>query len=155
MTNEIINKVFNSEQDLQHWAKQAAIFFKVPLAFGLSGEIGMGKTTLFRALLQSLGVTEVIKSPTFTWLETYHTLQSTIHHVDLYRLEDDSQYYRLNLEEYLGNDLLLIEWPEKSQKVLSWLDLHGKLKFCKTGRIFELQSFTALGKKILLNLQDL
>ena len=154
MHNINLTKYFTDEQSMQLWAANLAKYVISGLSFGLTGEIGLGKTTFCRALIQELGVSEIINSPTFAWMETYATTHGLLHHVDLYRLEEPEQYYSLNLEEYVGKDIILVEWPEKSQKVLSWLDLHGKLDFLDSGRVFKLQAKSSFGEKILVEIQD-
>lgn len=79
-----------------------------------TGDLGAGKTTLIRALLKKLGVTQPITSPTFTYMNVY-TLKdgSTIYHFDLYRLQDVNSFIELGFNEYLYQEhsWCFIEWP--------------------------------------------
>jgi len=76
----------------------------------LSGELGAGKTTFTKALLASLGVTDTVTSPTFTLMKTYYG-DHVIHHLDMYRIMDETEVEELGLREEIGeNDITVIEW---------------------------------------------
>lgn len=83
----------------------------------LRGEIGAGKSTLARAILQyrlsRLGRTEDIPSPTFTLVQTYDLGEVEAWHFDLYRLSDPWDAIELGLDDALDHAICLIEWPER------------------------------------------
>jgi len=79
----------------------------------LYGDLGAGKTTLARGLLRGLGVAEDVASPTFPIVLPYDDLPVPVWHVDLYRIEDESELAELALDEALADGALLIEWPER------------------------------------------
>jgi tRNA threonylcarbamoyladenosine biosynthesis protein TsaE len=91
----------------------------------LKGDLGTGKTTLAKGIAKGLGITQHIKSPTFTLMNVY-TLETPISnirqfvHVDTYRLENEQDLIDIGIEDYLGkpDTLVLIEWPEKIQNIL-------------------------------------
>lgn len=83
----------------------------------LSGDLGAGKTTLTQCLLKTLGVTEVVQSPTYVILKKYKTendILKTVIHIDAYRLQSETELQKLYWEEYVSNpeNLIIIEWPE-------------------------------------------
>ena len=91
----------------------------------LFGELGAGKTTLAKAMLESLGVTDDTTSPTFTLMNVYRlpNVKNGIHtavHVDAYRIETESELTDIGLQDYLGQPgtVCLIEWPEKIPNLL-------------------------------------
>lgn len=83
-------------------------------AIALEGELGAGKTTLARAILESLGVAESVPSPTFTLVQHYDTPRLAVDHFDLYRIEEESELDQLGLDEGLASGVALIEWPERA-----------------------------------------
>ena len=81
----------------------------------LSGDLGAGKTTLARGILEGLGQQGDIPSPTFNIVQTYAPpeLSLPVWHVDLYRLSDPQEIHELGLGEALDEGALLIEWPDR------------------------------------------
>src|ERR1700729_4193274 len=80
----------------------------------LRGELGSGKTTCARSLLHALGVTAMVRSPTYTLVDTYSVASLTCVHVDLYRVQTSTEVEELGLRDMTGPGyLMLIEWPEK------------------------------------------
>ena len=83
----------------------------------LYGEIGVGKTTFARLLInnyekeKNLKVSEVL-SPTFNIVFEYDIKKITIKHYDLYRLKNDGDIKNIGLFEDLERTITLIEWPE-------------------------------------------
>jgi tRNA threonylcarbamoyladenosine biosynthesis protein TsaE len=81
----------------------------------LEGDLGAGKTTLARAMLKARGLAGEAPSPTFAIVQPYAPpeIDLPIAHVDLYRIEDESELIELGLDDYLHDGVLLIEWPER------------------------------------------
>lgn len=82
---------------------------------GLYGDLGAGKTTLARGILQALGLEEEAPSPTFAIVQPYEPPETRIPvwHIDLYRLEDPGEAVELGLDEARRDVAMLIEWPER------------------------------------------
>jgi tRNA threonylcarbamoyladenosine biosynthesis protein TsaE len=76
----------------------------------LSGELGAGKTTLVRGLVESLGHTGPVRSPTFNLLQVFDT-DPPVLHADLYRVES---HKGIGIEDYLATHVCLIEWPDRA-----------------------------------------
>jgi tRNA threonylcarbamoyladenosine biosynthesis protein TsaE len=119
----------------------------------LEGELGAGKTTCVRSLLRSLGVTGLVRSPTYTLVETYRVATLTCVHVDLYRLQSLTEVDELGLRDQLGPaSLLLVEWPERGGAALPPADLVVSLGYAGSARLAGLSAETALGIQWLENL---
>lgn len=119
----------------------------------LQGELGAGKTTCVRALLRALGVTGLVRSPTYTLVETYALAGLTCIHVDLYRLQSLSEIDELGLRDWVGpGALLLVEWPEKGGTALPAPDLEVRLSYAGEARQANLTAATALGREWLADL---
>lgn len=83
--------------------------------FVFYAEMGVGKTTLIKALSLQLGVYDIVSSPTFSIVNEYITKEDCkIYHFDFYRLEDEQEAFDMGYEEYFfSDDYCFIEWPEK------------------------------------------
>ncbi|NAS30528.1 tRNA (adenosine(37)-N6)-threonylcarbamoyltransferase complex ATPase subunit type 1 TsaE [Flavobacteriaceae bacterium R38] len=84
------------------------------IIFLFYGEMGVGKTTLIKAIAKQLGVEHETSSPTFSLVNEYEGNGKSIFHFDFYRLENEEEALDMGLEDYLsGNHIICIEWPEK------------------------------------------
>jgi tRNA threonylcarbamoyladenosine biosynthesis protein TsaE len=82
--------------------------------------MGVGKTTLIKAIVKALGSEDIVTSPTYALVNEYKTSDNNIYHFDLYRIEDVEEIYSIGIEDYLySNSYCLIEWPEKVETMLS------------------------------------
>lgn len=100
----------------------------------LSGDLGVGKTTLARAMLRALGFQGRVKSPSYGLIESYEVPGLTVHHLDLYRLSDGEEINYLGIEDlFQGPTLMLIEWPEKGRGYLPPATLEVRLEDAANG----------------------
>jgi len=79
----------------------------------LSGDLGAGKTTLTQGIAWGLGVEEYAHSPTFILAHEYHG-RVTLHHLDLYRIDDPREVEELGIDEFLTDSVCVVEWAEKA-----------------------------------------
>ena len=77
----------------------------------LTGELGAGKTTFVKGLAVGLGISQMIKSPTYTIVREYEEGKLPLYHMDVYRAGDDPDSF--DLDDYLfGEGISVIEWGE-------------------------------------------
>jgi tRNA threonylcarbamoyladenosine biosynthesis protein TsaE len=90
------------------------------LFVGLRGDLGAGKSVLARAIARGAGIRDAVPSPTFNLVFRYVTPDGrSIAHLDLFRLNDPDEVWELGWEELSGGDeIALVEWPERAQHLL-------------------------------------
>jgi tRNA threonylcarbamoyladenosine biosynthesis protein TsaE len=122
----------------------------------LEGDLGAGKTTLARALLQTLGVRGAVRSPTYTLIERYATASGDVAHLDLYRIADPEELFFLGLDDLAASvRLWLIEWPERGRGALPRPDLRLHLAVSAPGREARLTAVSEVGRAWLGSLAKL
>jgi tRNA threonylcarbamoyladenosine biosynthesis protein TsaE len=119
----------------------------------LQGELGAGKTTCVRSLLRELGVAGLVRSPTYTLVETYVLADLTCVHVDLYRLRTATEVDELGLRDMAEPGcLLLVEWPENGGTALPPADMELRLQYAGDARAAHLHANAPFGISWLVNL---
>lgn len=102
-------KAKNEEQTKTVAAKLAELLEPGDLIL-LEGNLGAGKTTFTKGLAEGLGISKVVKSPTYTIIREYLEGRLPLYHMDVYRLEETGAM-DLGLEEYFeGDGVSIIEW---------------------------------------------
>lgn len=120
------------------------------LMLHLVGELGAGKSSFARALLQALGVQGAIKSPTYTLLERYPLDDGQeAAHLDLYRLADAGELDFLGLDALADARLWLVEWPERGAGHLPAVDISLRLAVQAEGRQAAWVSHSRVGVGLL------
>jgi ATPase, YjeE family len=97
----------------------------------LEGDLGAGKTTFVKGFMKGMNFEEVVNSPTFSLIERIELQKHYIFHVDLYRINNKSELFELDLHEesYLDKPSIhLIEWPQKGEDIILSPDLRIKFK---------------------------
>lgn len=119
---------------------------KIGTLLTLRGELGAGKSVLARAIIHAAGYTGRVKSPTYTLIENYEITDPVtqfvhIAHLDLYRLADPDELHYLGFDDVLtGNQLVIVEWPEKAGEMLPEPCVDVLLEYASDG-----------GRKITIN----
>ena len=144
--------VWSDEAATQAFAAQLAAQANLGNAFiALHGDLGAGKTTLVRHLLQALGVTGRIKSPTYAVVEPYELPGLDVWHFDFYRFADPREWEDAGFRDiFASSGLKLAEWPEKAGAMLPTPDLDIALQATnETARCVTLTARTHIGCGLL------
>lgn len=148
----------------QHLAKVCqSAFPEKGLNIHLYGDLGAGKTTLVRGLVQYFLPQAKVKSPTYTLVESYPLNKPSatetnpafkqIYHFDLYRLADPEELEFMGGRDYFAADALcLVEWPSRGEGWLAEPDIEITLSYQPDGRKVDLLGHTAAGKDLVTKL---
>jgi tRNA threonylcarbamoyladenosine biosynthesis protein TsaE len=117
--NSIID--ISSEKTTKELANDFSNYLKGGEVIFLYGEMGVGKTTFVKHLINQFQInkriqTTEVTSPTFNLLNEYDVGNLVIKHYDLFRLKDKSEVKNLDLFDQNKNKIILIEWPELIDK---------------------------------------
>jgi len=124
--------IFDTEAETSAFGERLAACARPGEVIGLSGPLGVGKTTLVRGVLAGLGHQGEAPSPSFAIVQPYDALDPPVWHVDLYRIEQRAELAELGLED-AGDAVLLVEWPERAGDD-AWPDaLRLSLDFAEEG----------------------
>ncbi len=174
---------WRTEDDTRAFAAALASALTAPPGFRtvgveLHGELGAGKTTLVRHLLQAMGVEGRIKSPTYAVVEPYtvtlpsamgqplpeaspvdaaagpHPAAWPVWHFDFYRFNDPAEWEDAGFRDIFASPgLKLVEWPEKAAGLLPPADLVLRIEVLDdTARAVQLLAQTPLGATLLKGL---
>jgi tRNA threonylcarbamoyladenosine biosynthesis protein TsaE len=118
------------ESELRRWGVDLGTACVPPIVISLSGELGAGKTTLAQSICAGYGVTEAVTSPTYSLVHRYEAPQSPVFHIDLYRLEKESDLVNIGWDEIISADaLVIVEWPERAGNRMPDGHLHIDLQY--------------------------
>lgn len=131
-------------------AQRLASNLKPGMVIYLRGDLGAGKTTLVRGILNALGYRGRVKSPTYTLVEPYHAAGLDLRHFDLYRLHGEEEWESAGFrDEFNGHNVFLIEWPEKAQGLIPQADVEIGLAILDEEREAMIRANTEMGKRCL------
>ncbi len=112
----------SEEKDTKSVAEKFSKLIKQGDFILLSGNLGVGKTTFIKYIINSLQkankqkISEVT-SPTFTVINEYQIKKILIKHYDLYRIKNKKELNNLGIQENLKDQITLVEWPEMVKKI--------------------------------------
>jgi len=134
-------------------AQRLAACLKPGMVIYLHGDLGAGKTTLVRGVLNALGYTGRVKSPTYTLVEPYHIAGLDLRHFDLYRLHDEEEWEAAGFrDEFDGHNIFFIEWPEHALELIPPADVKIDFEILAQGRNVAIQANTPTGRECLKRL---
>ena len=116
--------ISHSENETKLIGKKFAEKLKKGDVIVLTGELGSGKTKFTEGVLEHFGLENEISSPTFNIVNEYIGKNINIYHFDVYRLEDEDEFYAIGGEEYFDKGICLIEWGEMIESVLPKKYIH-------------------------------
>jgi tRNA threonylcarbamoyladenosine biosynthesis protein TsaE len=124
--------IFGAEEATAEFGARLAAIARAGDAITLSGPLGVGKTALARGFIAALGHEGDVPSPSFAIVQPYEDLDPPVWHVDLYRIERESELEELGLDS-AADAVLLVEWPERAG-ANAWPDaLALSLEFAQDG----------------------
>ncbi|MGL4476492.1 MAG: tRNA (adenosine(37)-N6)-threonylcarbamoyltransferase complex ATPase subunit type 1 TsaE [Shewanella sp.] len=140
----------NDDTETVAFGQKMAALLTPPLTLYLTGDLGAGKTTLSRGIIQSLGHKGAVKSPTYTLVEPYELADIDVYHFDLYRLADPEELEYMGIRDYFSDrSLCIVEWPEQGAGLLPDADLHLHLAYDGDSRLLTINAGSELGKSLL------
>lgn len=149
----------NTEEKTRELGALLSHILKPGLKLYLYGDLGAGKTTLTRAILNAAGHNGPVKSPTYALAEHY-----TVHidgkpvelvHFDLFRMSSPEEFADAGLLEYFGDKAIcIVEWPEKAAGILPQADIDATITITETGRQITLCGQTGAGEKTLSTISN-
>jgi tRNA threonylcarbamoyladenosine biosynthesis protein TsaE len=147
--------VLVDEDAMAEVAVRMSEHLQAPMVIFFEGDLGAGKTTFARALIQALGHRGRVKSPTYGLLECYPVKNIQVLHLDLYRIVDAGELEYLGIRDLLDpNTVLLVEWPQNGQGALPQPDVSLKLDDAGEKRLLIWQAHTQNGRNLVSKLTN-
>ena len=99
-----------AEELLKHVSSKTIVF---------KADMGVGKTTLIKALVKAIGSADEVTSPTFSIVNEYKFFDESIYHFDFYRVKNEEEALNFGIEDYLASDSwIFMEWFENISNLL-------------------------------------
>ena len=131
---------------MQTFGRTIASKLQVGDIVALEGPLGVGKTTIARAMLAAAGHEGEVPSPSYNILEIYPECEPPLVHADFYRLDDPEEAEELGLDDYLVDAALIAEWPTHAGRFIAlaqtlWIVLEsvgeGRRAIVKSGAAWQ------------------
>ena len=108
-----------SAEETSALGRELAGQLRPPKLVVLRGELGAGKTTLVKGIVEAFRAAsqEDVTSPTFTLIHEYRSPEAEIYHIDLYRIDTQRELETLGIDDLMGpRSLIIVEWGEKFER---------------------------------------
>ncbi len=116
--------IIKDEQAMLAAGKELVAQLSPGMLIFFQGDLGAGKTTLVRGVLNAMGHTGSVKSPTYNLVEPYTIEGQVVFHFDLYRLMDAEELEYMGMRDYLNEQsICFVEWPDKGEGLLPSPDI--------------------------------
>lgn len=147
-----VKRLIEDEQALLSLATEMAQNMSSGLVIYLEGNLGTGKTVLAKGFLSGLGYGGLVKSPTYSLVESYIiNPELSCYHFDLYRLSDGEELEFAGSRDYFDNQsICLIEWPERATGFIPLADIICELEYHGTGRKITITAGSECGELVML-----
>lgn len=144
----------NNENDTKLLAGKIADNIDNGTVISLNGEMGAGKTTFTKAFAEFLSISDYVTSPTFSLVNTYYG-NKELNHLDLYRLEDESEVESIDIDTYYYPDgITIVEWAERAINYLPRDYIEIKInKLGNNSREFVIEGRNKLENKLIERLK--
>ena len=142
----------HNEEELIQWGQRLGTLLQAGDVLVLTGDLGAGKTTFTKGLALGLGISQMIKSPTYTIVREYEG-RLPLYHLDVYRIEGDAD--SIDLDEFLfGGGVTVIEWGHLLGEDLP--DSYLELEILKEadGRCLQFTAHGSRAEQLIKELQD-
>ena len=138
-----MKKIIRSCEDMEAMGAALVKDLHVPAVIYLHGDLGAGKTTLVRGALHGLGHQGLVKSPTFTLVETYNFDSFDAYHFDLYRISDPEELDYIGIREFCsGSNICFIEWPNLGKPLIPKATMEVFIEYVDEGRQISIENHT-------------
>lgn len=127
----------SSLEETRRLAETFAQYVQPHMVITLEGDLGAGKTTFTQFLADALEIEEVVNSPTFTIMKSYHSGVLPLHHIDAYRLEGSQEDLGWD-EIFTDAALVIVEWAQFIEEELPEQRLQLSIRYVdETTRMIE------------------